>query len=224
MPSPRGHASPRTSDLHQGKKYAEKGDSPAISALTAIIDRIGLRETSAEPNDFETAAKAYCERSLAYCKAYHDRGIAYFDNRQYDKASQDFSKVIKMRKNVEQFFELSPSFNKTKVRFINELTPFEIGAYVFRGQISMRQGKTDLAIEAFTQAIRLAPTHFEAHYRRGLAYREMEESDKAADDFQRAYEIDPQSFRSVEPHYVGLRSRNAHPTTPDTRLIMTLLQ
>jgi len=67
-------------------------------------------------------------------------------------------------------------------------------AYFKRGQLWADRGRSDLAIEDFTEAIRRNPAYAPVYLNRGLVYRQRGELDKALEDLDRAtglYPIDP---------------------------------
>jgi tetratricopeptide (TPR) repeat protein len=67
---------------------------------------------------------------------------------------------------------------------------------------SSKQGKTEAAIEDYSESIRLDPKDPEAPYNRGLAYLRVEKYEYAARDFSEVIRIQP---RNAEAHvYRGL--------------------
>ena len=98
--------------------------------------------------------------------SYNNRGIAYSDIGQYDRALEDYNKVIAMN-------------------------PYYSRAYNNRGVVYSRQGLYDMAIEDFSKAIDLKPNFFDAYNNRGVAFDKAGRFEKAMEDFQKALVLNP---------------------------------
>lgn len=94
-------------------------------------------------------------------KAYNNRGIAYHELKQYDKAINDYSQAIKM-------------------------DPADVAAYNNRGNAYYEQNKYELALADYNRTLKRKPDHAKAHLNRGLAYYQMDQTDKACRDFLNA--------------------------------------
>ena len=97
------------------------------------------------PSDEQQAVEAY------------NRGVAYYDKGEYDKAIAAFTVAIR-------------------------LDPTDAEAYYNRGVAYTEEGEPDKAIADFDDAIRLDPTYAKAYYNRGVIYGERGEPDKAIAD------------------------------------------
>ena len=97
-------------------------------------------------------------------RPYYNRGSAYRNKGQLEKAIQDFDKAI----------ELNPSFAEL---------------YSNRGSTHSSRGKYHLAIRDYSQALQLNPTFAEACYNRGLVYWHQGEYDLALRDFEKAVQM-----------------------------------
>lgn len=93
--------------------------------------------------------------------AYHNRGIAYAEFGQYERAIEDFDWAIR-------------------------LDPQYASAYHNRGVAYYHLGQYDLAIEDYDKAIKLDPHLAEAYYGRGLAYAILGNSREAELDYAKA--------------------------------------
>ena len=100
-------------------------------------------------------------------KVFNNRGIAYRNKGEYDRAFQDFNQAIK----------LNPQF-----------------AFAFnsRGIAYQSKGQYDCAIEDYDQAIKLNPQFAFAFNSRGLAYQNKGRYDRAFQDFDEAIKLNPQ--------------------------------
>jgi tetratricopeptide (TPR) repeat protein len=97
--------------------------------------------------------------------AYVNRGVAYAEMHERQKAVADFTRAI----------DLSPS-------------PL---AYNNRGRVEREQGQLDKALEDFAQALVLDRSYHLAYNNRGLAYRDAGDRDRALRDYSAAIELRP---------------------------------
>ena len=103
--------------------------------------------------------------------AYNNRGIAYSDRGQYDKAIEDYNKAIAMN-------------------------PDYFRAYNNRGVVFSRTGLYERAIEDFSKAIDLNPKFDDARSNRGVAYDKTGQFEKAMEDFRMAILLNPVSEKA----------------------------
>lgn len=106
-------------------------------------------------------------------RAYFDRGRAWTDRGQYDRAIQDFDQAIK-------------------------LDPDYPDAFNSRALAHAGAGKSEQAIADFDQAINLDPNYAIAIFNRALALQTMGRTDDAARDFARAKEVGARLTQSKE--------------------------
>jgi tetratricopeptide (TPR) repeat protein len=99
-------------------------------------------------------------------QAYLDLGTACLETRDYDKAIEHFSKVIR-------------------------LDPQNAEAYNLRGVAWKFKGQFDNMIRDCTEAIRIDPKFAAAYHNRGRAWRGKKEYDKTIADFTQATRVDP---------------------------------
>ena len=106
-------------------------------------------------------------------KALFRRGELYYIFNEYDKAINDFNKVL----------------------LINPAHP---RAYNFRGLCFLYKKQWDAAIDDFTNTIRLKPDFHNAWHNRGLAWEGKKEYDKALADLNESTRLEPNYYRSYE--------------------------
>ena len=106
----------------------------------------------------------YGDQDLAV--VYSNRGEAYNNKSQHDRAIQDFDQAIKLNPN---YFE----------------------ALNNRGQAYMNKGQHDRGIQDFDQAIRLDPKIALTFFNRGLAWERKGNLQNALQDFKRYSELAP---------------------------------
>jgi len=132
---------------------------------------------------------------------YFNRGKAYADKSQYDRAISDFNEAIEIDPMYAeaynnraiayiakgQFDQAFSDFNKAI-----EINPQYAEAYLYRGGLYDHKGEYDRAISDFNKAIEINPRYVEAYSNRGYACAKKGEYDQAISDCTKAIEIDPQ--------------------------------
>jgi len=99
-------------------------------------------------------------------KMYFNRGIAWENKGDLNKAIADYTKAI----------EINPNYAK---------------AYNNRGLAWHNKDDYDKAIADFTRAIEIEPKYAKAYHSRGLAWDKKGYTDKAKADYERAKKLDP---------------------------------
>ncbi len=94
-------------------------------------------------------------------KAYNNRGLAYFDLKQYRKAIKNYNQAIKQE-------------------------PAYVAAFNNRGNSYYELAEYQKALTDFNQSLQLEPNYAKAHFNRGLAYYQLNQNDLACNDFQKA--------------------------------------
>ncbi len=107
--------------------------------------------------------KEYHYQAIAYCT----RGSAYLYRGEYDRALEDFNKVI-------------------------ELNPKHADAYLSRGIAYSCKGNDDRSIADFTKTLGLNLKYVEAYYGRGIAYINKKDYNRAIANFTKTIELTPE--------------------------------
>ncbi len=94
-------------------------------------------------------------------KAYNNRGLAYYELKQYQKAIQNYDQAIKQ-------------------------DPGYVAAFNNRGNSYYELAEYQRALKDFNQSLHLEPNYSKAHFNRGLTHYQLNNNDQACDDFQMA--------------------------------------
>lgn len=131
---------------------------------------------------------------------YKRQGDRYYEQKEYDKAVESYSKAIRMQANTAQFYndrgcaydslgEHDQAISDYEKAI--ELNPDDTSAYINLGYTYNHLGKYDKAFSFLDQAINLDPEDVVAYINRGCGYCDLGEYGKAMSDFNRAMELDP---------------------------------
>ena len=173
----------------------------AIEAFGVII-----RERKQDPDS----------RPKSVAVAYSDRGMAYINMQDYDRAIEDFNQVLKLDPTHAQSFNNRGTAYVYKgnydlgIRDFNkaiELDPKLAAAYHSRGAAYARQGKFEQARPDFDIAIELAPEDINAYNSRGLTLKNMGEDYLAIRDFSKIIELDPEFFSAYNQRGMAYTKR-----------------
>jgi tetratricopeptide (TPR) repeat protein len=99
-------------------------------------------------------------------RPYNNRGLAYFDQGEYDKAIIDFTQAIGLNGDYAD-------------------------GYYNRGLVYQKKGEYGKAVFDYTKSIIINPRYLKAYINRGQVYSANKEHEKAIFDFKRAIEIAP---------------------------------
>ena len=103
--------------------------------------------------------------------AYNNRGLAFDESGQVDRAIADFDRAI----------AINPSYSD---------------AYYNRGTVFYKTGLFKAAMDDFDRTIALDPEYYKAYNNRGAVYYTMEEFDRAIADYDRAIVLNPSYFQA----------------------------
>ncbi len=108
----------------------------------------------------------------ASVRDYFKKGNAFFDHGQYEKAIENYNKVI-------------------------ELEPSNIKAYYNKGLAHQKLGLQDKAIKDFTKIIQLKSDYIQAYFERGNIYFDKGLNKEAIEDYSKTLEINPDDVNSL---------------------------
>ena len=137
--------------------------------------------------------------------AYNNRGTAYKDQGNIQKAFSDFNKAIELNPNLEE------AYNNRGIIYLEQknvqrafsdynkaiaINPNYADAYYNRGNLYYQQGKFVQAISDYNRAIEINPNYSEAYNNRAIIYKEQARLDQAFSDLTKAIEIDPNNDKA----------------------------
>lgn len=132
--------------------------------------------------------------------AYYDRGTAYDDKDQLDRAIADYSHAIRIKpdyanayRNRGRAYGRTGRYDDAIADFDRaiKLDPNDVGAYSNRGFASYYKGLYDRAIRDENEAIRLAPNDAISYFVRGLAKQKAGDTAGGDADLAKAQQLDP---------------------------------
>ena len=135
-----------------------------------------------------------------YSEAYNNRGAAYDNLGQQQRAIKDYSVAIRLQP------DYSEAYNNRGNAYFNlghhqraiddydeaiRLESDDAAAYYNRGNAYRKIGQYQRAIEDYNQAIRLKPDYASAYTMRGLAYSDLGQYQRTIEDFNEAIHLNP---------------------------------
>ena len=136
---------------------------------------------------------------------YNNRGIAYREKGEMDRALKDFNKALELKpdfaevyNNLGNVYGDKGDFDEAVVNF-NTAIKFKsdfVEAYVNRGVAYGKRDEFNKAINDFTTAINLDPGHAGAYFNRGNAYLLKSEIDTAIENYGTAIKLDSDDAQS----------------------------
>jgi tetratricopeptide (TPR) repeat protein len=154
-----------------GRSDMHRVISSAVVALLAFGSAIGSALgdeicDKGKGDDSIAACSRLIEQNPKFAAAYNNRGLAYQNKRDYDRAIADYNEAIR-------------------------LDAQNTVAYNNRGNTHLDKGENDRAIADYDEAIRFNPKYAIAYNGRGNAYKEKGNYDRAIADYNEASRLDP---------------------------------
>lgn len=183
---------------------AMKWLAPAMAlAICILLTHITLRQTAIWKDSITFWSYVIGKEPLRAPVAYNNRGTAFKDKGQLDRAIEDFTKLIAIdKKSPGAYNNRGIVFREAGqlARALDDhttaiaLKPGHPDSYNARGLVYKELGRTDLAIEDFNTAVRLAPDYADAYTSRGWTYKEMGQIGRAMEDYNTAIALDPMRY------------------------------
>lgn len=125
------------------------------------------------------------ELNPKFSAAYFNRGISYFETRQYGDAIKDFTMVI-------------------------ELNPTEYSAFLYRGYSYLKSFSYKQAIADFTECIKRDAASYQAYSNRGQSYQRMNNYRQAIIDYNNALALNPDDAVTLNNRGICFRSEKKY--------------
>jgi lipoprotein NlpI len=183
----------------------------ALLASACRRDTVDTKNCTQQPNGdavLESCSRAIASGRLSSSKlatALYNRGIAYQDRGDFDRAIADFDRVVELRPDTSKAFYNRAISYLRKGEFeraikdfdrVVQLTPDYAPGFMNRGNAYRSLLAFDRAIQDYDQAIRLAPEYAVAFSNRGVAYMNKELYDRAIEDLDKVVRSKPDDGRS----------------------------
>jgi tetratricopeptide (TPR) repeat protein len=180
---------------------ARPGDEPRQPLVTERTFCTGRQDTAWDLQVKSCTALIQSDRETTKTRAiaYNNRGIAYFETQDYDRALADYNAAIR----------LDPEFaaatynrgNAYRAKGDNDRAIIDYNealrirpdsrAYFNRGSAYRAKGDHDRAIADYNEAIRLDPNYALSYGNRGIAYAAKGDNDRAIADYDEAIRLNP---------------------------------
>lgn len=155
------------------EKLLADASAPAESPEITGLDQAKASLSESRARQYESVIKLYSQAIRSgklsgdnLLTAYRNRGKAYFRQREYDTAIDDYDRAI-------------------------ELNPKDAALFDARGSAYYHKADYERAISDYTEAIRLQPEDANPYYNRCLAYARTARKSEAIDDCQTALRFKP---------------------------------
>jgi len=134
-----------------------------------------------------------------HTKTLYNRGRAYEEMNEYEKALEDFNSVLKkdfthVQANIsvaKDFYFRQKDYHKA-ITFLNTAikhSPQNAIAFTMRGKAYQKLGEVDKALKEYNNAISIDNTLGEAYYSRGSLWIHLRKKEKACSDFDIAISL-----------------------------------
>ncbi len=172
------------------------------------------------PSPASSRSKRRAEQPRAAGQLIHfQRGLAYYDKHQYDKAIADFSETIRTQSRrlpPAMSVAAPPTWHKDDLHkaiadFSEalKLAPGQAFAHLQRGIAYHRIGEADKALEDYSEAIKLTPRDPTPYVNRGIVYYTKKGQYEAAiNDFNKALELNPKEVNALINRGITYRQRS----------------
>ena len=132
-------------------------------------------------------------------QSYYNRGLAWHDKGEADRAIADFTEAIRVDPKYEEAYNNRGGVWDEKREYDRAIADFNEAirlnpnatAYYNRGGAWKAKGEFDRAIGDYDQVIKLSPNHAAAYNNRALIWRDKYDFDRAIADFGQAIRLAP---------------------------------
>ena len=201
----------------------ERTSTVPPSGMTAVapnrVDNLMLcnsRDPDVRIAACTVAIEAGHETTTSLSGAFFNRGLAYSQKTDVDRAIGDYDQVVRLDPNNGAAFINRGLAYRQKGNYDRAIQDFDqaiiinpnsAAVYNERGMTYRQHGDVDRAIADFDQAIRLNPDFAQAFLNRGNSYGALRDYQRAVQDYEQATRLDPKFAIPVLPitsHAVAL--------------------
>ncbi len=194
-----------TPSPESNRPRVQLGQSPADTSNTKSDKQwFNEAETARQAKRYEEAIKAYThalDLNPNYALAYHNRGLAYYELRQFSNALADYGRAIAISPRAATYYinrgnvyhnELK-DYEKALADYTKaiDLEPDDAFAYNHRGNTYCALKQYNKALTDLNRAIALDARFALAYSNRGLVYYELKDYTHALSDYQHALQLEP---------------------------------
>jgi len=157
---------------------------------------------------YQNAAFQHFNRAIelypTYADAYGQLGLAYYRQKEYDKAMQQYQKSLeydpkdaKIYSNMGVIYFKKGNLQKAEEVYLKavQLAPRYVDARRNLGSVYAQTRRFDQAITQFTEGLKYDPNNATLNLYLGYAYRDKKDLNTANKYLQRAYQLDPKLKR-----------------------------
>ncbi len=139
-------------------------------------------------------------------KEFFDNGVRLFKQGQYQKAIDEFSKLIKLDpENADAYKNRGVSYMKQKkfdlaikdFQKAGEIFPELKGLYSNLGVAWYYKKNYEKAVENYDIAIKMNPDNYVAYFNRALCLAELDRTDQALEDLDKTLELKPDFYWAI---------------------------
>ncbi|MGH6854589.1 MAG: tetratricopeptide repeat protein [Aestuariivirga sp.] len=202
--------------------------------LLQLVLLAGLTAASARADNWSDCTGETPERSIQGCTAiidagtdtaknvataYNNRGFAYYDKGEYDRAIADFDKAIALNPKYAKPYNNRGFAYYDKGEYGRAIADFDKAIalnlkyakpYYNRGLAYYDKGEYARAIADYDKAIALNPKYAKPYYNRGLAYYDKGEYDRAIADYDRAIALNPKYAKAYNNRGIAYSSKGEY--------------
>ncbi len=142
--------------------------------------------------------------------AYYNRANYYVKKGRLDEGLADYDRALQLNSGVPRIWYnkglLLAQLDRNDSALVCfdrviQLTPTHVDALNNRGAMKYRNGDRAGAIADFTRILELNPRYRDAYLNRGVAYADLKEFEKSAEDRKRGIELDPTNPGNVVEYF-----------------------
>ena len=132
-----------------------------------------------------------------YAEAYDARSSAYEHIGESSQAQEDAEKALELGFDLQDHAE---DYTFELIEDLVQLCPKNAKVYYYKGLVDEYAGNYNLAIDSYSEAIRLDPKYAEAYHGRGTAYyyKAQKEEDRAIADYNQAIQFYDKAIADYE--------------------------